>query len=160
CSGDGGDLLALETGAPALDDAVAWMTTRLRHGILQAERTDRAEQAAADPLCWLWAGIGAAAVGDEEGALRCARALEATHPDAGAVLAAQIALSTGATEPARTHAARLLAGPSAASAGGSRPGGVVGPEPGSPFERLARTRLADALRYTLPDATLAVLRAG
>jgi len=153
------DTLLLTTGSPDLDDAVAWMALRLRSGILQADEARRgvagraplaatpadASAAAAAGVAWLWAGLGAAAIGDEDAAMRCVSALEVSDLEAAALLAAQVALTSGRTDVALGLAGRLQAD-------------HVSTDPD--LAGLARERLADALRYALPEETLAALRAG
>ncbi|MEX2466015.1 MAG: hypothetical protein WD995_03850 [Gemmatimonadota bacterium] len=141
----GHDPLTVSTGARELDDAVAWMTSRLRHGILHAEHGEPEGTDHARP--WLWAGLGSVAIGDGDGALRCVRALQrAGDTEAAALLAARVALATGQVDALLGHADVLLAEAKA------------GADPA--LRRLARRTVADALRYAAPDDVLELLREG
>jgi hypothetical protein len=142
----GHDAISLATGARDLDDGVAWMVSRLRHGILHAESAPTGEGPGAGRQ-WFWAGLGSVAVGDGDGAMRCVRALERVGDGAAAAfLAGRIALMTGEVGAARERMPSLLEG---AGAGGD-----------PALDRLARRTVADALRYAASDDALARLREG
>lgn len=140
----GHDAISLATGAHDLDEGVAWMVSRLRHGILHAE-SDGPGAGPESRGRWFWAGLGSVAVGDSDGAMRCVRALERLGDGApAAFLAGRLALTTGEVGAARERMPSLLEG---ALAGGDRA-----------LERLARRTVADALRYAASEDTLARLR--
>ncbi|MDZ7780953.1 MAG: hypothetical protein U5R14_13620 [Gemmatimonadota bacterium] len=148
-TGPGVGTMRLRTGVRELDDAVAWMSGRLRHGVTGSGT--RATPAPLDQRAWLWAGLAATATGDEESAERCASILERLAPDEeGALLAGSIGLATGKSGRAVTCAERLL-DPELPPPAPHAPGAEM-------LRRLARHRLADALRYAAPEEVLSRLR--
>ena len=137
-----GDLLTLSSGAAGLDHAVHWMEHRLAAGIQGATATSRGST----PEAWLWAGLGACAVGETRGAAACVRALDALHrPDEALLLASRVALVTGRQEDVlnRVRPSETLTGPSTRSSG---------------LRRLALRTASDALRYAAPDRVVAHIR--
>lgn len=139
----GGDLLALHSAAVGLDHAVQWMEHRLAAGIRGADRTTTGSP----PEAWLWAGLGACAVGDVDGTGTCIRALdEMGRPDEALLLASRLALATGRQEGVmdRVLAADTLSTP---------------PEGSSAMRRLALRTASDALRYAAPEQLVRDLRA-
>lgn len=139
------DLLTLATGAYGLDDAVAWMERRLGSGIDSALARGSSAGAPTGGDGWLWAGLGAAAIGDHERARRCAAILERLgRHEAAVFLQARAALSDGRTDGLLEASERSLAAPD-----------VVDPA----LRRLGLRAAADALRYAATDATLERLAA-
>ncbi|MEX2472950.1 MAG: hypothetical protein WEA34_12255 [Gemmatimonadota bacterium] len=139
------DLLALTTGAYELDQAVAWMERRLGSGIDSALGRPSGTGAPGERDAWLWAGLGAAAVGDHERARRCASMLERLgRPDAAAFLQARTALADGRTDGLMDTAERSLAATDAEDPA---------------LRRLGLRSAADALRYAATDTALERLRA-
>ena len=137
-----GDLLALHTGAEGLDEAVRWMQLRLAAAVREATLAGSAPL----PKSWLWAGLGACAVGDVVSAEACIRTLgELQRPDEALLLASRLALATGRQDRVMDRV-QAADGFSAASTSPSA------------LHRLALRTAADALRYAAPDDLLADLR--
>lgn len=140
------DLLTLTTGAYGLDQAVAWMERRLGSGIDSALRGPSGTGAPGQWHGWLWAGLGATAVGDHARARQCASMLERLgRPEAAAFLQARAALADGRTDGLVEAAERSLASTD-----------VEDPA----LRRLGLRAAADALRYAASDTTLERLSAG
>lgn len=141
--------VALATGVAEIDEAFAWLATRLVLGTRWAAGRDAAS--AEDLLAM---GLAAAALGDEEGALLCHRALARAEETAGVpsweadLLAGHLALATGRTAEARAAAVRALV---------ARPGEHGASD--APARAAALRALADGLRYGAPEPDLARLRA-
>ena len=141
------ETIRLTTGAPELDDAVAWMASRLRNGVLRTEARMDAGAEPRDPEAWMWAGLGSVAVGDADGTLRCIRALRRIDaPVAAGLLAGRLALTTGEAEAAQGSIDVLLASP------------IEGHD--EALRMLARRTVADGLRYGAPEAVLGRLKEG
>lgn len=141
------DALELRTGALELDHAVAWLTTRLRHGVLRTDLGTKRGGDAHDGEGWMWAGLGSVVGGDTDGALRCIQNLRRAeaHTAAGLV-AGRLALTTGHVEAAQESVDALLSGSSKGR--------------DEALARLARRTVADGLRYGATPETLARLREG
>ncbi len=139
------DLLELTTGAYGLDHAVAWMERRLGSGIDSALARASSAGAPTEGDGWLWAGLGAAAIGDHERARRCAALLERLgRPEAAVFLQARASLSDGRTDGLLESAEHGLAATD-----------VEDPALG----RLGLRAAADALRYAATEAVLERLAA-
>lgn len=140
------DILALDTGAYGLDQAVAWMQRRLGSGIDSAlHRDSGAGRLPGEEGAWLWAGLGAVAIGDLERARRCASTLHRLgRPDGATFLQARAALSDGRTDGLMEAAERSLATP-----------GVEDPA----LRRLGLRAAADALRYAATESDVRRLAA-
>ena len=141
------DTLELRTGAHELDHAVAWLTSRLRHGVLRANPGTDGGDESEGAEGWMWAGLGSVVVGDTNGTLRCIERLRRAdaHTAAGLV-AGRLALTTGHVEAAQESVDALLSG-----SGKGRDEALAG---------LARRMVADGLRYGATAGTLARLREG
>jgi hypothetical protein len=139
-------LLGLDTGSHDLDEAVAWLSTRLYHGIRRSDH-GAGPTHGSDALAWLWTGLGASAIGDEEGAVVCAMRLDDLgQSSAASLIAGRVALTTGRSDLAvRLAEATLLATPPASE--------------DDDLRRVACGTLADALRYAAPEAFVDRLRA-
>lgn len=141
--------LRLRTGARELDDAVDWMSSRLRCDVDRADAGS--EPTPPERRAWLWAGLGAISIGDEESATRCAAILEPTAADTEAgLLTGLIGLATGKTERASVCLQRLH-DPDFQPSASDAPGTEM-------LRRLTSHTLADALRYGAPEASLSRLR--
>lgn len=141
------ETLELRTGAPELDDAVAWSTSRLRHGVRRPDPLTDGGNEVGDGEGWMWAGLGSVVVGDTDGALRCIQRLRRAdaHLAAGLV-AGRLALTTGQLEAAQESVDALLLGPRTGS--------------DAALAGLACRAVADGLRYGATAETLGRLRGG
>lgn len=140
CARTEDDLLALTTGAYGLDEALAWMERRLGSGIDSALARPYGTGAPGERDAWLWAGLGAAAVGDHERARGCASMLEQLgRPEAAAFLQARSALADGRTDGLMQAAERSLAATDAEDPA---------------LRRLGLRSAADALRYAATETAL------
>lgn len=149
--------LAAATGMPDVDQGVLWARSRVRYGLLRCA-DGPAEQA-------FWAGMGAAAAGDADAALRGVDALRRFGPEPvpwrlgppvpasslATLLGARVTLQSGDPVPALDALHRLRAREARALA--------AAPEPQArTLWALALHTLADALRWAAPEPETRALR--
>src|SRR5690606_12412265 len=148
----------LASGVAEVDEGFAWPSTRLARGV---RRDAAAGGRPGGSTGLVWCGLAAAALGDDEAAALCVRALaDGDETSAAALVAGRLALATGRVGEALTRAAAAVGTP-AGTSGSAGPHGDAtrAPTGAMPLTRAAATVLADGLRYALPDASLERLRA-